>query len=67
MSATDGRMTVEDLLEILLDADPEWIVPKYFPITIATADGTKLGHVVDATATLSGEDRHFTLHIEATP
>jgi len=66
MGTPAGLMTVGDLLEILSDVDPEWNVPREFPITIATADGTTLGHVVDATGTLAGEDRHFTLHIEAT-
>lgn len=63
MTAENATMTAAGLREMLTDTDPEWTVPGYFPITIAALDGTKLGHVVDASATLRGENRHFTLHV----
>jgi hypothetical protein len=63
VTTENAAMTIAGLLEILTDADPQWIVPGGLPITIAALDGTKLGHVVDASATLRGENRHFTLHV----
>jgi hypothetical protein len=69
----DDLMTVGQLIQILLDTnpDPSWMVPRHLPIAVETADGTHLGYVQDASGTFGGDHKRFALQLadddEVTP